>query len=190
MSLAKFSLAILVSALLGTGGTAIAQSAKKSVAVRVHDDTRTLIAVRKIERALKELDHLMVYSIVATAGGWSVLEPDQGANAPNADVLRSRTEELHLFAAAANRDLHQNDFANDERRAGGDIVMAHMDTCVEAAFGIADALDDGDATAAGLIYRDGCQSQFFAALRESHAEILTLERALLGNTFRLRVANQ
>ena len=59
MSLVQFSLAILVSVLVGTGGTAIAQSAKKSVAVRVHDDTRTLIAVRKIERALKELDHLV-----------------------------------------------------------------------------------------------------------------------------------
>ena len=148
-----------------------------------------MISFRNLERALNEMNHIMTYGIVASAGGWGVLEIVNTSDMTNSDVLRDKIGQVRAAAELANSDIQRSEFSSDFQKERAYTILENTGKMLAAAQKIADAISADDLKAAREIYRDERQKPYEEALLAAQSSASELEKQL-GTTlfFKLRLA--
>ena len=170
-------------------GLSTAQESVKDLATQANGERRLVVSFRNLERSLSEINHIMTYGIVASAGGWGVIEIVNTSDMTNSDVLRSKVEQVRAAAELANSDIQRSAFSSDFQKERARSILDNIEKILAAAPKIADALSADDLKAAREIYRDNCQKPYQEALLAAQSSASELEKQL-GTTlfFKLRLA--
>ena len=170
-------------------GISTAQDSVKDLATQANGERRLVVSFRNLERSLSEINHIMTYGIVASAGGWGVIEIVNTSDMTNSDVLRSKVEQVRAAAELANSDIQRSAFSSDFQKERARSILDNIEKLLAAAPKIADALSADDLKAAREIYRDNCQKPYQEALLAAQSSASELEKQL-GTTlfFKLRLA--
>ncbi len=170
-------------------GISTAQDSVKDLATQANGERRLVVSFRNLERSLSEINHIMTYGIVASAGGWGVIEIVNTSDMTNSDVLRSKVEQVRAAAELANSDIQRSAFSSDFQKERARSILDNIEKILAAAPKIADALSADDLKAAREIYRDNCQKPYQEALLAAQSSASELEKQL-GTTlfFKLRLA--
>ena len=186
----RWIIAFLATAIvLFEAGLSTAQDSVKDLATQANGERRLVVSFRNLERSLSEINHTMTYGIVASAGGWGVIEIVNTSDMTNSDVLQSKVEPVRAAAELANSDIQRSAFSSDFQKERARSILENIEKILTAAPKIADALSADDLTAAREIYRDNCQKPYQEALLAAQSSASELEKQL-GTTlfFKLRLA--
>lgn len=168
-------------------GHSVAQETQKELAIRASSEMRLLTSFRDMERSLSELNHFLAYGIVASAGGWGVIEVVNTTDYTNSYVLRNKAGEAQEVAARANAAIQRSDTSSDDQKERSRIFLENLEKMIGATTRITDALTDEEFDTAREIYRDDCQKPFEDARRTIQSTIIELERQLGSTIMKMRL---
>jgi hypothetical protein len=181
--LRQFCLLVLFSfGILSLGAEiAPANETAKELAGQASADIRLLTTFGRMERAIGDLDHALTHGIIATAGGWSVLE-----GSANPAVIRATAENTKRLATEANDGIQRSRTATDFQKERSAKIFGSFEAMLVAVDKIADALSDNNTTEARQIYQSEYQQQYAEALRVAKTSTFEIEKELSGTLIRLR----
>lgn len=146
---------------------AIAQQTPSELAASASDDARVLQAFQIIERAARQVDHYVAYGIIASAGGWLVVDGAGGNPVGNSYVIRNNVDDQRLEVLRAAAAVDRSKTATDAEKGNAKDALASMNAVFTASLAIAEILNVGDPGSAAEIYKSSFIEPQETALRAS-----------------------
>lgn len=146
---------------------ALAQQTLSELAASASDDARVLEAFQNIERAARQVDHYVAYSIIASAGGWLVVDAYGDNPVSNSYVIRNNVDDQRLEVSRAAAAVDRSKTATDVEKSNAEAALASMNAVFVASLAIAEILEDGGQGSAAEIYKSSFVEPQEAALRAS-----------------------
>lgn len=143
----------------------MAQETASDLAVSAGNDARLLQAFQSLERATNQMDHYVAYGIIASGGGWLVIDAYGENPVSNSYVIRNNADDQALEVARAGATIARSKTATDTDKKNAEAAVASIDDVLENALVIADLLEAEDHDAAVSLYREELVLSRESALR-------------------------
>lgn len=186
--MAKISYVVLLALLLKLLPTsALAQESASDLAARAGNDARLLQAFRSFECAAHQMDHYVAYGIIASAGGWLVVDAHGDDPVSNSYVIRNNVEDQAIEIARAGATVSRSKTATETDKSNAEAAVSSIDTVLETALTIANLLEAGNPDAAAALYREKSVSSRDSALRFAQTAISEIQKRMGKKLIAIRV---
>ena len=168
---------------------ALAQQTTSELAASASDDARVLQSFQNLERAARQIDHYVAYSIIASAGGWLVIDGYGDRPVSNSYVIRNNVDDQGLEVVRAAAVVDRSKTATDAEKSNAEDAVTNMNAVFAASLAIAEILEDGDPGSAAEIYKSSFVEPQEAALRASMTGAFEASTRLNRTILALRLSN-
>ena len=153
---------------------AIAQDSTKDLAVRASAELRLLTAFRTLERMTSQMNHFIVYGLLAERGGWRVVEKDVG----NAYIIQATAESAEVEVARAYSSIKKSKVATEDEKKNAESAVENLNVLIALAPELAALIEAGNLDAAAGLYRETGHSAHEAAFRGAQSSVGTVHKRL------------
>jgi hypothetical protein len=146
----------------------LAQESPAVLAASASSDAPVVQAFQNIERAARVVDHYVAYSIIASSGGWLVVDAYGDNQVSNSYVIRNNVDDQKLEVSRAAATVDRSKTATEAEKDAAKDAATSMNAVFEASLAIAESLESGNPSKAAELYRSMFIEPQEAALRASH----------------------
>lgn len=132
----------------------VAQESAPDLAASAGNDLRLLQAFQSLERATNQMDHYVAYGIIASAGGWLVIDAYGDNPVSNSYVIRNNADDQAIEVARAGATVARSKTATETDKKNAEAAVSSIGDVLETALVIADLLEAEDLDAAASLYRE------------------------------------
>lgn len=161
-----------------------AQETVKDLAAKASAELRLLNAFQTLERSTSQMNHILVYAVVAERGGWRVAAKEVG----NDYVLKGTVEDLQPVISRANASIQKSKVATEDELKNADTVIASFGTLFDLAPQISELISSDEFDAAANLYKEEGHAAYESALNNAQSGVSTSQKRLGKTLLGIRIA--